>query len=136
MLKKLGRYVAEALHFAAQADERAAFAHDPRVRADNELAAKSWRTLAQSFEFGERLETFLTGGRQDRHRLTSVAPPAEGGAFDATYRVWQHDGVWLWEVSSARGDNLGFGRAASSVQARVAALNFGLASQSGICEEP
>jgi hypothetical protein len=55
-----------------------------------------------------------------------LVPAAEPARLDATYRIWAKGGEWLWEVSSTRGDNLGFGRAASSLHARVAAFTFWL----------
>jgi hypothetical protein len=145
MLKKLGKYAADALHFAAEADERAANARDSRVRADNELQAKIWRLLAKSVEFDERLETFLIGWKHRKRRASVEHPspdpvspnslarhqdstlvPAADASASATYRIWQKDGVWFWEVRSASGEILGFGRAASSAQARAAAFKFWL----------
>jgi hypothetical protein len=64
--------------------------------------------------------------RQEDSTLVAGAKPAKR---DATYRVWEMDGVWLWEVSSEAGHNLGFGRAASSAKARAAAFQFWLDMQ-------
>jgi hypothetical protein len=52
--------------------------------------------------------------------------PAAALSRDPTYHIWERDGVWVWEVSSVTGHNLGFGRAASSAKARAAALSFWL----------
>jgi hypothetical protein len=60
---------------------------------------------------------------------STPAPGAKPGTCDATYRVWEKDGVWCWEVSSKAGHNLGFGRTASSVKARAAAFQIWLGMQ-------
>jgi hypothetical protein len=54
-------------------------------------------------------------GETDR-KLLAARP-----RHDATCRVWESGEVWLWEVSSGAGDNLGFGRAPARAKARAAA---------------
>ena len=55
MLQRLDEHIADALKRAEEAKKRAASASDPALRADNEMMARSWRTVARSFEFAESL---------------------------------------------------------------------------------
>jgi hypothetical protein len=146
MLKKLNKSVAEAIHFAEEAERRAANARGAAMQADHKSRARGWRALARSFELSERLDQFLfrrrkaakpdaPGGQRPvdlptdpptAHVEDGTLVPAAAAASEVTYRIWQREGEWLWEVSSAIGHNLGFGRAASSVHARVAAFRFWL----------
>jgi hypothetical protein len=43
MLQKLGDHIAACLQRAADAEQRAAEATDPKLRTDNEVMAASWR---------------------------------------------------------------------------------------------
>lgn len=138
MLKRVGKYFAEALELAAQADERADNARDPITKADNQRRASQWRRLAESFAFVERLEQFLASRRQPRYSSASageeIVLKQRGSApmriseppVIATYRVWQSGDVWLWEVNSTEGHNFSFGRTETSAAARAAAIRFWL----------
>ena len=59
MLQKVGDHIANCLAQAAEAERRAAAASDEVTRIGNERMAKSWRHLASSYQFAERLERFL-----------------------------------------------------------------------------
>jgi hypothetical protein len=69
MLQKVSDHVAICLARAAEAERHAAAASHEASRIDNERMAKTWRRLADSYEFADRLERFLlendkrTGGR-------------------------------------------------------------------------
>jgi len=71
MRHRLGEHISDALKHAEEAEQRAASATDPALRADNERMARNWRMVAGSFEFAESLEKFLLDAQ--RHR--GVLPP-------------------------------------------------------------
>jgi hypothetical protein len=77
MLQRLGEHIADALQRAAEAEKRAASATDPGIRADYEMIARSWRTVARSFEFAESLEKFLLDSRKHRDLLPPKPPNKE-----------------------------------------------------------
>jgi hypothetical protein len=74
MLQRLGGHIADALKRAAEAERRAASATDPALREDNEMMARSWRTVARSFEFAESLEKFLLDSQKHRDLLPPKPP--------------------------------------------------------------
>jgi hypothetical protein len=74
MLQKLTEHIANALERAAEAEQRAADTPDPGLRADNQNIARSWRTLARSFEFVESLERFLIDAQTARDLLPPEPP--------------------------------------------------------------
>jgi hypothetical protein len=59
MLQKLGSYISEAWQNAADAEHRASSAESSELRVEYERLARSWRRLAQSFEFAQTLERFI-----------------------------------------------------------------------------
>jgi hypothetical protein len=59
MLQKLSDHIAACLARARAADERADAVTDPEVRNEHQQLARSWRALAQSYQFVESLERFL-----------------------------------------------------------------------------
>ena len=67
MLQKLGAHIADCLHFAAEAEQRAAAETDERLRTDNLRMAEAWRRLARSYQFVESLERFLLDADWRRH---------------------------------------------------------------------
>ena len=73
MLLKLSGHISNCLERAADAEQRAQQATDPAIRSDNEVLAHSWRHLACSYQFVERLERFLS----DPARNGKSAPPPE-----------------------------------------------------------
>jgi hypothetical protein len=85
MLQKVSDHVAICLARAAEADRHAAEASHEALRVDNERKAKTWRRLADSYEFVARLERFLLendkrkGGRSfdnlDPEPLEPDTPP-------------------------------------------------------------
>jgi hypothetical protein len=74
MLQRLGEHIADALRRAEEAERRAAAATDPAIRADYEMIARSWRTVARSFEFAESLEKFLLDSQKYRDLLPPKPP--------------------------------------------------------------
>jgi hypothetical protein len=74
VLQRLGEHVADALKRAAEAERRAASATDPGIRADYEMIARSWRTVARSFEFAESLEKFLLDSQKHKDLLPPEPP--------------------------------------------------------------
>jgi hypothetical protein len=69
MLQRLGKFVADAYERALAAEYEAATAATPLIQKDYETLARSWRKLAQSVEFFERLQHFLA----DRTELEEPA---------------------------------------------------------------
>jgi hypothetical protein len=59
MFQKLGDHIANCLARAADAERRAAEASSEDMRVDNERMAKTWRHLADSYQFVDSLERFL-----------------------------------------------------------------------------
>jgi hypothetical protein len=59
MLQKLGDHIANCLALAADAEQRAAEAPTEALRVDYERLSKTWRTLANSYQFAQSLECFL-----------------------------------------------------------------------------
>jgi hypothetical protein len=74
VLQKLGEHIADALERAAAAEQRARDATDPVVRSDYERLARSWRTVARSFQFAESLEKFLLDSQKERDLLPPKPP--------------------------------------------------------------
>jgi hypothetical protein len=68
VLQRLGDHIAECLARAAAAEDRAASATDPELKADHLAIAERWRYLAQSYEFAERLRRFLLHAERHRNR--------------------------------------------------------------------
>jgi hypothetical protein len=97
-----------------------------------EKLTKYWRQTKISPTGGAPTETLSRFPITPTHAPqpeSTLVPAAEPGTRGTTYRVWEKDGVWCWEVSSAAGHNLGFGRATSSAKARAAAFQFWLDMQ-------
>ncbi len=63
MLQKLDMHIADALARAAAAEARCAAGANASMCADYEALAKSWRHLAESYQFVETLERFLIDSR-------------------------------------------------------------------------
>jgi len=78
MLQRLGRYVAEAYDHALDAEYEAATAATPSIKKDYETLAGSWRKLAQSVEFFERLQHFL--GEKDELEKPAVTQEVRNDA--------------------------------------------------------
>ncbi len=72
MLLKLSGHISDCLKRALEAEQRASEAIDPAIRRDYELLAKSWRHLAESYQFVESLERFLSDSAHNK----DVPPPA------------------------------------------------------------
>ena len=77
MLQKLGDHIADALAHAAAAEQRCAEAADQSMSDDYEALAKSWRHLAESYQFVETLERFLLDGKMNRNALPVHLEAAE-----------------------------------------------------------
>jgi hypothetical protein len=77
MLRQLGEHIANALERAAAAERRAMGAIDPKLRLDHEQIALSWRLLARSFQFVERLDSFLVNSRRGWGLRQPKAPDEE-----------------------------------------------------------
>lgn len=90
MLQKLEDHITNCLERAAQAEQRAADATDPTLRADNEQMAEVWRHLAGSYQFVESLERFLLDAEKEKAKRqvdpriegVSLMLPPLGTAFD------------------------------------------------------
>jgi hypothetical protein len=68
----LSAHISNCLERATSAEQRALEATDVAVRSEHEMLAKSWRHLADSYQFVESLEKFLADtARQDK----GGAPP-------------------------------------------------------------
>jgi hypothetical protein len=93
--------VAEALEFAAQADQRAENARDPVTRADSERQADYWRRLAESFEFGERLQQFLTVRKAKRPPGELRLGPSFGLARSKPRRIWRRPRPYYMIIQTA-----------------------------------
>jgi hypothetical protein len=78
MLQKLGDHIANCLTQAADAEQRAVTAPTEALRIDHERIAKTWRHLANSFQFVQSLECFLLD--EDEARRTQAPDPANGNA--------------------------------------------------------
>jgi hypothetical protein len=78
VLQRLGDDIADALERAAEADGRAAAATDPDMRLEYGRLALSWRRLAQSMEFVERLEKFLLEAESQANLPETGAPNRQG----------------------------------------------------------
>lgn len=77
MLQKVGNQIANCLAQAAEAERRATEASDEAIRIDNERLAKTWRTLANSYQFVESLDRFLLeADRRKGRRLSDNLDPA------------------------------------------------------------
>jgi hypothetical protein len=59
MLQKLAQHIAYTYTRAAEWEERAREATDRRVKADSLRIARTWKHLAESYEFVQALEAFL-----------------------------------------------------------------------------
>lgn len=59
MLQKFGEHIADCLDRAAEAERRAARTADTGLRGGHERMAQTWRHLARSYQFVEKLESFL-----------------------------------------------------------------------------
>ena len=78
MLQKLSDHIANCLAQAADAERRAFEASNETLRNDYERLAKTWRTLASSYQFVESLERFLLDADKARH-AQSLEPANENG---------------------------------------------------------
>ena len=66
MLQRLDHHIADALARAAAAEQRGAVASDRLICDDYEELAKSWRHLAETYQFVETLERFLLDAKHSR----------------------------------------------------------------------
>ena len=71
MLQKVSDHIANCLAQAAEAERRAAAASDEVTRIGNERMAKSWRHLASSYQFAERLDRFVVEANERKGERSS-----------------------------------------------------------------
>src|SRR5215469_10773971 len=81
MLLKLSDHIANCLARAAETERHAAETSDEAARSDNELIAKTWRHLASSYQFVERLERFLL--EADKRKAGRPSDYLDPAPFDA-----------------------------------------------------
>jgi hypothetical protein len=72
VLLKLSGHISDCLKRARDAERHALKAVDPAVRRDHELMARSWHHLADSCQFVESLERFLSDSAHNK----GAQPPA------------------------------------------------------------
>src|SRR5436190_1512279 len=80
MLQRLDDIVVRAWDCAVAAEHEAASAPTPELRLQYERVARSWRILARSFEFSEKMRRFLSGPEDGgtRAELATAAAAADG----------------------------------------------------------
>ena len=74
MLQKLGDHIKTCIKNADKAEQHAAEATDPGLKADYLALSAQWTHLARSYEFAESLERFLLDTQKAKDALRPVPP--------------------------------------------------------------
>ena len=74
MLQKLGDHIKTCIKNADKAEQHAAEATDPGLKADYLALAAQWTHLASSYQFAESLERFLLDAQKAKEALEPQAP--------------------------------------------------------------